>query len=132
MGKVASDFAERIILTNDNPRFENPQKIRRDIKKGIKKKRITEIANRAIAIKQAIHNLNSGDILLVAGKGHEKTQDIGNKKIFFSDRKVILNAIKHKNNNLSDNLKLNVVKEAAKIKNLSDSISLKTARIISK
>ena len=73
--------------------------------------------------------MNSGDILLVAGKGHEKTQDIGNKKIFFSDRKVILNAIKHKNNNLSDNLKLNVVKEAAKIKKLSASISLKTARI---
>ena len=129
MGKIASDFADSIILTNDNPRFENPQKIRRDIKKGIKKKRIIEISNRAIAIKQAIHNLNSGDILLVAGKGHEKTQDIGNKKIFFSDRKVILNAIKNKNNNLSDNLKLNVVKEAAKIKKLSASISLKTARI---
>ena len=129
MGKIASDFADSIILTNDNPRFENPQKIRRDIKKGIKKKRIIEISNRAIAITQAIHNLNSGDILLVAGKGHEKTQDIGNKKIFFSDRKVILNAIKHKNNNLSDNLKLNVVKEAAKIKKLSASISLKTARI---
>ncbi|MDA9695453.1 UDP-N-acetylmuramoyl-L-alanyl-D-glutamate--2,6-diaminopimelate ligase [Candidatus Pelagibacter sp.] len=129
MGKIASNFADSIILTNDNPRFENPQKIRRDIKKGIKKKRITEISNRAIAIKKAIHNLNSGDILLVAGKGHEKTQDIGNKKIFFSDRKVILNAIKHKNNNLSDNLKLNVVKEVAKIKKLSASISLKTARI---
>ena len=129
MGKIASDFADSIILTNDNPRFENAQKIRRDIKKGIKKKRIIEISNRAIAITQAIHNLNSGDILLVAGKGHEKTQDIGNKKIFFSDRKVILNAIKHKNNNLSDNLKLNVVKEAAKIKKLPASISLKTARI---
>ncbi len=129
MGKIASDFADSIILTNDNPRFENPQKIRRDIKKGIKKKRITEISNRAIAIKQAIHNLNSGEILLVAGKGHEKTQDIGNKKIFFSDRKVILNAIKNKNNNLSNNLKLNVVKEAVKIKKLSTSTSLKTARI---
>ncbi len=129
MGKIASDFADSIILTNDNPRFENPQKIRRDIKKGIKKKRITEISNRAIAIKQAIHNLNSGDILLVAGKGHEKTQDIGNKKIFFSDRKVILNAIKNKNNNLSSNLKLNVVKEAVKINKLPPSTSLKTARI---
>ncbi len=132
MGKIASDFADSIILTNDNPRFENPQKIRRDIKKGIKKKRITEISNRAIAIKHAIHNLNSGDILLVAGKGHEKTQDIGNKKIFFSDRQVILNAIKHKNNNLSDNLKLNLVKEATKIKKLPTSITLKTARINSK
>ncbi len=129
MGKIAGDFADSIILTNDNPRFENPQKIRRDIKKGIKKKRIIEISNRAIAIKQAIHNLNSGDILLVAGKGHEKTQDIGNKKIFFSDRKVILNAIKNKNNNLSNNLKLNIVKEVAKIKKLSPFTSLKTARI---
>ncbi len=129
MGKIASDFSDSIILTNDNPRFENPQKIRGDIKKGIKKKRITEIANRAIAIKQAIHNLNSGDILLVAGKGHEKTQVIGNKKIFFSDRKIILNTIKNKNNNLSNNLKLNVVKEAVKIKKLSPYTSLKTARI---
>ncbi len=129
MGKIASDFADSIILTNDNPRFENPQKIIRDIKKGVKRKRITEISNRATAIKQTIHNLNSGDILLVAGKGHEKTQDIGNKKILFSDRKVILNAIKYKNNNLSDNLKLNLVKEAAKIKKLSLSTSLKTARI---
>ena len=69
MGKIASDFADSIILTNDNPRFENPQKIRRDIKKGIKKKRIVEISNRANAITQAVYNLNSGDILLVAGKG---------------------------------------------------------------
>ncbi len=129
MGKIASDFADSIVLTNDNPRFENPKKIRRDIKKGIKKKRIIEISNRAIAITQAVYNLNSGDILLVAGKGHEKVQDIGNQKIFFSDRKVILNAIKHKNYNLSENLKLNVVKEVAKIKKLSSSISLKTARI---
>ncbi len=132
MGKIASDFADSIILTNDNPRFENPQKIRRDIKKGIKKKRITEISNRAMAIKKAIHNLNSGDILLVAGKGHEKTQDIGNKKIFFSDRKVILNTIKNKNNNLSNNLKLNIIKDTAKIKKLSTSTSLKTARINSR
>ncbi len=132
MGKIVNDFADSIILTNDNPRFENPQKIRRDVKKGITKKRITEIPNRAIAIKQAIHNLNSGDILLVAGKGHEKTQDIGNKKIFFSDRKEIFNAIKNKNYNLSNNLKLNVIKDTAKIKKLSPSTSLKIGRINSK
>ncbi len=132
MGKIASDYADSIILTNDNPRSENPQKIRRDIKKGIKKKSITETSNRAIAISQAIHNLNSGDILLVAGKGHEQTQDIGNKKIFFSDRKVILNAIKNKNIKLSDNLKLNVVREIAKIKKFPISTSLKKARINSK
>ena len=129
MGKIVSDYADSIILTNDNPRFENPQKIIRDIKRGIKKKRITEISNRAIAITQAIHKLNSDEILLVAGKGHEKTQEIGNKRIFFSDRKLILNAIKNKNKNLSDNLKLNVIKELAKIKKWPTSISLKTARI---
>ncbi len=132
MGEIASKYADSIVLTNDNPRFENPQKIRRDIKKGIKKKRITEISNRAIAIIKAIHNLNSGHILLVAGKGHEKIQEIGNKKIFFSDRKVILDAIKSKNNILSNNLKLNLVKEAAEIKKLPTSISLKKARINSK
>ena len=73
--------------------------------------------------------MNSGDILLVAGKGHEKMQDFGNKKIFFSDRKVILNSIRHKNNNLSNNLKLNAVKETVKIKKLSPYTPLKTARI---
>ncbi len=129
MGKIASFYSDKIILTNDNPRFENPQKIRRDIKKGIKKKKIIEISNRATAILKAINDLNSGDILLVAGKGHEKTQDIGSKKIFFSDRKEILNAIKNKNINLSNNLKINVVKETAKIKKLSPLISIKKARI---
>ncbi|EDZ60439.1 UDP-N-acetylmuramoylalanyl-D-glutamate [Candidatus Pelagibacter sp. HTCC7211] len=129
MGKIASYFSDKIILTNDNPRLENPQKIRRDIKKGIKKKKIIEISDRAMAITRAIHDLNSGDILLVAGKGHEKTQDIGSKKIFFSDKKVILSAIKNKNINLSNNLKINVVKESGKIKRLSPLISLKKARI---
>jgi len=132
MGKIASNYADNIILTNDNPRFENPKKIRRDIKKGIKKKRIIEISNRAIAISEAIKNLNTGNILLVAGKGHEKTQDIQNKKIFFSDRRIILNAIKVKNKNLSNNLKINVIKEVAKIKKLSSSISIKNAKINSK
>jgi len=132
MGKIASNYSDNIILTNDNPRFENPKKIRRDIKKGIKKTKIIEISNRAIAISKAIKNLNTGDVLLVAGKGHEKTQDIGNKKIYFSDRKIILNAIKIKNSNLSDNLKINVIKEVSQIQELSPSISIKRATINSK
>ncbi|MDC0352792.1 UDP-N-acetylmuramoyl-L-alanyl-D-glutamate--2,6-diaminopimelate ligase [Candidatus Pelagibacter sp.] len=132
MGKIASNYADNIILTNDNPRLENPKKIRRDIKKGIKKKKITEISNRAIAISEAIKNLNTGNILLVAGKGHEKTQDIKNKKIYFSDRKVILNAIKVKNKNLSNNLKINVIKEVAKYEKLPSLISINSAKINSK
>ena len=132
MGKIASNYSDKIILTNDNPRFESPEKIRKDIKKGVKKNKIIEISNRALAITEAIKNLNAGDILLVAGKGHEKTQEIENKKIFFSDRKIILNAIKIKNKNLSENLKINIIQEAAKIKRLSTIISVEKARINSK
>ncbi len=131
MGKIANKYSDNIILTNDNPRFENPDEIRRDIKKGIKKK-IKEIPNRAKAISEAIQDLDSGDILLVAGKGHEKTQDLGKKKIYFSDRKIILNAIKTKNSKLSDNLKINVINEAIKIYKLPPSISIKKARINSR
>jgi len=132
MGKIASKFSDNIIITNDNPRFENPVKIRSDIKKGIKKKKIIEIPNRAKAISESIQQLNTGDVLLVVGKGHEKTQDIGKKKIYFSDRKIILGAIKIKNKNLSDNIKINVIKEAAKIKQLPPLISIEKARINSK
>ena len=132
MGKIASVYADNIILTDDNPRFENPEKIRRDIKKGIKKSRITEISSRTIAISEAVQNLNTGNILLVAGKGHEKTQEIKNKKIYFSDRKIILNAIKLKNKNLSNNLKINVIKEVGQISKLSSLISIKSARINSR
>ena len=129
MGKIASYFADNIILTNDNPRFENPEKIRRDIKRGIKKKKIIEISDRATAISEAVKNLNMGDLLLVAGKGHEKTQDIGSKKIYFSDKQIILNAIKIKNQNLSNHLKINAINEVAQIQKLSRSISIGRARI---
>ena len=129
MGKIASYFADNIILTNDNPRFENPEKIRRDIKRGIKKKKIIEISDRATAISEAVKNLNMGDLLLVAGKGHEKTQDIGSKKIYFSDKQIILNTIKIKNQNLSNHLKINAINEVAQIQKLSRSISIGRARI---
>ena len=129
MGKIASNFADNIILTNDNPRFENPEKIRRDIKRGIKKKKIIEISDRATAISEAVKNLNMGDLLLVAGKGHEKTQDIGSKKIYFSDKQIILNTIKIKNQNLSNHLKINAINEVAQIQKLSRSLSIGRARI---
>ena len=129
MGKIASHFADNIILTNDNPRFENPEKIRRDIKRGIKKKKIIEISDRATAISEAVKNLNMGDLLLVAGKGHEKTQDIGSKKIYFSDKQIILNTIKIKNQNLSNHLKINAINEVAQIQKLSRSLSIGRARI---
>ena len=72
MGKIACDYSNEIYLTDDNPRFEDPRKIRDDIKKGIQDTSIKEIPDRKKAISEAIKNLSTGDILLVAGKGHEK------------------------------------------------------------
>ena len=132
MGKIADDHSDKIYLTDDNPRYENPNKIRRDIKKGIKRKKVIEISNRAKAISEAIKNLNIGEILLVAGKGHEKIQDIGKRKIYLSDKRIILGAIKIKNLNLSNNFKLNVIKEVSGYKKFSSSLFLRQARINSK
>ena len=132
MGKIACDYSNEIYLTDDNPRFEDPRKIRDDIKKGIQDTSIKEIPDRKKAISEAIKNLNTGDILLVAGKGHEKTQDFGKKKIYFSDKKIILDCIKIKNKNLSKNFKINIIKELSKIKNKIPLVKADKARINSK
>ena len=129
MGKIASDYSDKIYLTDDNPRYENPKKIRKDIKRGIKKRNILEIPDRSKAISVAIKNLNSGEILLIAGKGHEKIQDFGNRKIYFSDKKVILNSIKKKNLDLSNNLKFNILKELSGNHRLKSISPFKFARI---
>ena len=120
MGRIASEFADIIYLTDDNPRSENPKKIRNDIKKGIRKKNIKEISNRKIAINNCINDLCSGDIAIIAGKGHEKTQEYNGKKFFLSDRKEILKSIKLKNNQLFKDIRLNIIQEKTKllIKNL--------------
>ena len=131
MGKIAEKYSDIIYLTDDNPRNENPSKIRKDIKKGIKKMKIKEFSNRKKAIHQAIMSLNTGDLLLVAGKGHEKFQDYGKKKFFFSDQKVILKSIKLKNRSLSNNLKLNIIKEESRSK-LSNKLVVKNICINSK
>ena len=132
MGKIACDYSNEIYLTDDNPRFEDPRKIRDDIKKGIQDTSIKEIPDRKKAISEAIKNLNIGDILLVAGKGHEKTQDFGKKKIYFSDKKIILDCIKLKNTSLSKNFKINIIKELSKIKNKIPLVKADKVRINSK
>ncbi len=114
MGKIASKYSDKIFLTDDNPRNENPSQIRKDIKNGIKRKKIREIPNRKKAICEAITKLKTGDVLLVAGKGHEKFQDYGKKKIFFSDKDEILNSIEDKNNSLNKDLRLNIIREESK------------------
>jgi len=116
MGRIAASYCDQIYLTDDNPRNENPKKIREDIKKGIFNRKYEEIPNRKLAISLAIEQLKSGQILLVAGKGHEKTQEFSNKKIYFSDKQEILKSIKIKNNTLSKNFKLNLIKDLSKTK----------------
>ena len=131
MGKIADKYSDRIYLTDDNPRNENPSKIRKDIKKGIKKIKIQELPNRKKAIHNAIMSLNTGELLLVAGKGHEKVQDYGGKKLFFSDQEVILNSIKLKNKSLSNDFKLNIIKEESNIE-ISNKKIIKNISINSK
>ena len=132
MGKIADLFSDKIYLTDDNPRLEQPSKIRKDIKKGIKKQKVLEFSNRDKAITEAIKHLNTGEILLVAGKGHEKVQEIGLKKVFFSDKKNILDAIKIKNLELSNNFKINILNELNGEKKIPNQIFLDKARINSK
>ncbi len=94
MGKIASENADSIILTNDNPRSENPQKIIDDILGGIKVENdVQVILDRKHAITTAIKTLGEDELLLIAGKGHETTQTIGSKIFEFSDVEVALNAL---------------------------------------
>jgi len=127
MGKIADRFCDKIYITDDNPRTENPKLIRAEIRRGIKNiksKNVLDISDRKIAIKNAILNLESSEILLVAGKGHETTQIYEKKIRFFSDRDIILSSIKNKNKDLSKNIKLNIIKEVSKSK-----ISLKNLKV---
>ena len=93
MGKIASENADSIILTNDNPRSENPQKIIDNILDGIKVENDVQIIlDRKHAITTAIKTLGEDEVLLIAGKGHEKTQTIGSQVYQFSDVEVALDA----------------------------------------
>jgi UDP-N-acetylmuramyl tripeptide synthase len=94
MGKIASELADVVILSDDNPRSENPQLIRKEILSGCLQKNIIEINDRRLAIIEAIKILNDNDILILAGKGHEKYQIIGDKKIDFDEEQIVKNAIK--------------------------------------
>ncbi len=131
MGKIADRYSDKIFLTDDNPRNESPSKIRNDIKKGIKRIKITELPDRKNAIHKAIMSLDTGELLLIAGKGHENSQDYGEKKLFFSDKDVILQSIKYKNKSLSKDLKINIIKEKSK-SNISNKLVIKNISINSK
>ena len=100
MGKIVNDYCKKIYVTDDNPRNENPQKIRQEILKHINKDKVFNIGNRKLAINKAISNSTPNEIILVAGKGHEEQQFYKNKKINISDKRIIKNAV-IKNDNLN-------------------------------
>jgi UDP-N-acetylmuramoyl-L-alanyl-D-glutamate--2,6-diaminopimelate ligase len=91
MGKVASNYSKHIIVTSDNPRFEDPDLIMEDIVKGIREDKsvIVEI-NRREAIRKAIDMADENSVVLVLGKGDETAQIIYDKKLPFSDKEEIL------------------------------------------
>jgi len=90
MGKIAEKLSDVIVITSDNPRSEEPEKIIEEILKGIERKENTKvIPDRKEAITEALKIKKSNDIVLIAGKGHENYQIIGNEIIPFSDSKVV-------------------------------------------
>ncbi len=89
MGRIASEMADEVIITSDNPRNEEPEVILDEIEQGIIGDRYMRISDRAEAIRRAVLMLKKGDVLLVAGKGHEKYQEIAGRKHFFSDKDLI-------------------------------------------
>ena len=93
MGRIAKKYCRKIYVTDDNPRNENPKKIRDEIIKGCRNI-CTDVGNRRKAIDLAIKELKSNEILLIAGRGHEAIQDYGNKKINFSDKIVVREIVK--------------------------------------
>ena len=132
MGQIVNHYCDKVYLTDDNPRNENPKKIRSEIKKKIVKSKVHEIANRSEAIKKAVFDLKTNNILVVAGKGHENNQDYGKNKRLFSDKKEILNNIKIKNKNLFNDIKLNILKEVSNSNNIPLKTKIKNASINSK
>lgn len=90
MGRIASKYADIIILTTDNCRDENPHKINEQIKQGFfALQHYEEILNREEAIRYAIGIAKPKDVVLVLGKGHETTQIIGKNTVYFSDRDIV-------------------------------------------
>ncbi|MEF3280113.1 MAG: UDP-N-acetylmuramoyl-L-alanyl-D-glutamate--2,6-diaminopimelate ligase [Elusimicrobiota bacterium] len=100
MGKVACQLSDMVYITSDNPRTEDPLKIINEIEKGAieaGKNNYVKIVDRKQAIESAIRQAKEGDIILIAGKGHENYQIIGNERKYFSDRETTIEILKKEN-----------------------------------
>jgi UDP-N-acetylmuramoyl-L-alanyl-D-glutamate--2,6-diaminopimelate ligase len=92
MGKIASELSEKVVVTSDNPRSENPDNIIEEILSGVEAvnlKKVLTISDRKAAIKTACSLAQQGDIILIAGKGHEKYQEIKGDKLPFDDKEEL-------------------------------------------
>lgn len=94
MGRIAEERADMVILTSDNPRGEDPERILDDIERGMSGRRYRRITDRGEAIGAAVGELGESDILLVAGKGRELYQESMGKRVFFSDREFLLKSMR--------------------------------------
>ena len=92
MGATVEQFADHLIVTNDNPRSEKPKLIADQVLSGVEGD-AQVILDRAAAIREAISQAKQTDWVLIAGKGHEATQEIGDVKKPFSDRQQVLQAL---------------------------------------
>jgi UDP-N-acetylmuramyl tripeptide synthase len=95
MGEIASRFADAIVLTSDNPRSESPAAIVSEIRAGIVRRTpVTVELDRRKAIARALAETRAGDVVVVAGKGHETTQQFAERALPFDDREVVANELR--------------------------------------
>ena len=93
MGRIASELADVAVITSDNPRMEDPDRIMNDIETGIRGGADMRIADRRDAIHAAIELLRPGDCLLLAGKGHENYQMVGEERLAFDEPTIVREAL---------------------------------------
>ncbi len=94
MGAIAERFSDIVVVTTDNPRYEDEREIIEDILRGMNDRRHIVVQDRAQAIEHAVKLCEPDDVLVIAGKGHEDYQEIRGKRIHFDDREVVREAIK--------------------------------------
>jgi UDP-N-acetylmuramoyl-L-alanyl-D-glutamate--2,6-diaminopimelate ligase len=95
MGGIAARLADQVVVTSDNPRTEDPQRILEDVVAGIPAGTALQVqADRAVAIAQAIAAAGPDDLVLIAGKGHEDYQILGTTKVHFDDREEAEKALR--------------------------------------
>jgi UDP-N-acetylmuramyl tripeptide synthase len=96
MGRIAATLADRVVVTSDNPRSEDPAAIAADIVRGIReagRSQFSQELDRAAAIRAAVASARAGDVILIAGKGHEDYQETNGVRTHFSDAEAAAEAL---------------------------------------